>query len=291
MVRSGHERGVGQESVSALLPMASPPRDVAVAIANEDFAIASVSLHVDRREQVETALRHRFGITQTRFRADVEHKGVAATGPHMVRFHEAGDRIRSEIDGAVRSTWVVLSESFLEDAVSGTPVWRRPFGDPFVAPPLETLGALHRFFARARKSADAVWAHEELIALVPLLLSRSGDRQPTQLRPGMLRLARDADALLECEFAGALSVSRLARRLGVSASYLTRAYRAATGRTLHARVTRLRLSQALDRLAAGADDLTALALELGYSSHSHFSAEFKRHVGRPPSVFRLSTQV
>lgn len=288
---SGHERVAKQGAGSALLPMASPPRDVAVALANDDFAVASVSLHVDRRELVETAIQHRFGITQTRFRADVEHKGVAATGPHIVRFHEAGDRIRSEIDGAVRSTWVVLSESFLEDVVSGTSAWRRPFGNPFVAPPLETLGALHRFFAQARKSADALWAQEELIALVPRLLSGPGDERPAHLRPGALRIARDADALLEREFAGAVSVSRLARRLGVSTSYLTRAYRAATGRTLHARVTRLRLSQALDRLAAGADDLTALALELGYSSHSHFTAEFKRHVGRPPSAFRLSTQV
>jgi AraC family transcriptional regulator len=110
-------------------------------------------------------------------------------------------------------------------------------------------------------------------------------------RPGIARVAREADEVLARAFAGAVSVSSLARSLGVSASYLTRAYRAATGGTLHAHVTRLRLSHALSRLASGANDLTVLALELGYSSHSHFSAEFKRHVGRPPSAFRLSTQV
>jgi AraC family transcriptional regulator len=107
----------------------------------------------------------------------------------------------------------------------------------------------------------------------------------------MRRLARDADALLGRYFARVESLTALAKRLGVSASYLARAYRAATGRTLHRRVAQLRLAEALRRLAAGANDLTALALELGYSSHSHFTSEFKRHLGVPPSRFRLNTQI
>jgi AraC-like DNA-binding protein len=191
----------------------------------------------------------------------------------------------------LHSTWVVVSSGFVEDVAADTPVWRAPFGQPFTQPPLSLLAELHRFLRRATVSADALSAQEELTVLLPKLLTAGGDMPAMTARRGMEKLARSADDLLDQEFAQIGSLAQLARRLGVSASYLTRAYRAVTGGTLHAKVTRLRLSHALARLADGAKDLTALALELGYASHSHFSAEFKRHIGHPPSAFRLSTQM
>jgi AraC-like DNA-binding protein len=48
---------------------------------------------------------------------------------------------------------------------------------------------------------------------------------------------------------------------------------------------RLRLARALDLLGQY-DDLTALSLDLGFSSHSHFSASFREVYGRSPSAFR-----
>jgi AraC family transcriptional regulator len=50
---------------------------------------------------------------------------------------------------------------------------------------------------------------------------------------------------------------------------------------------RLRLARALDLLGEY-DDLTTLSLELGFSSHSHFSAAFRQVYGRSPSEFRGS---
>jgi AraC-like DNA-binding protein len=49
----------------------------------------------------------------------------------------------------------------------------------------------------------------------------------------------------------------------------------------------LRLARALD-LLVDYDDLTDLSLELGFSSHSHFSAAFRDAYGRSPSEFRQS---
>ena len=48
---------------------------------------------------------------------------------------------------------------------------------------------------------------------------------------------------------------------------------------------RLRLARALDLLADD-PDLTNLALDLGFSSHSHFSTAFRQAYGRSPSSFR-----
>jgi AraC-like DNA-binding protein len=42
----------------------------------------------------------------------------------------------------------------------------------------------------------------------------------------------------------------------------------------------------MERLAEGASDLTAVALGLGFASHSHFSSAFRREFALPPSVFR-----
>ena len=279
------------KTASRLLPMASPPRPISVALESDDLVVASLKVRLDRSEQLETATQYRFGITQTRFRADVDRKASGVTGPDVVRFHEAGDLIRSRVDDTLQSTWVVLSSAFVEDVAADTPAWRTPFSRPFTRPPLPVLAELHRFLRAASACTDALWAQEELTVLLPKLLTAGGETPSVRSRRGINKLAQSADELLGAEFAEIGSLAELARRLDVSGSYLTRAYRAATGGTLHARVTRLRLSHALARLAEGAKDITALALELGYASHSHFSAEFKRYIGQSPSAFRLSTQM
>ena len=47
----------------------------------------------------------------------------------------------------------------------------------------------------------------------------------------------------------------------------------------------MRLARALD-LLGDCDDLTTLGLDLGFSSHSHFTSAFTQAYGRSPSEFR-----
>jgi AraC-like DNA-binding protein len=58
--------------------------------------------------------------------------------------------------------------------------------------------------------------------------------------------------------------------------------------SLRAYSGRLRTALAAERLLAGAPDLTALALDLGYADHSHFTNAFRQEWGLPPSRFRDS---
>jgi AraC-like DNA-binding protein len=83
-----------------------------------------------------------------------------------------------------------------------------------------------------------------------------------------------------------LTLTRIARALGVSVFHLCRSFRRATGLTLHAYRDQVRLRAALERLEQGERDLTRLALDLGYSSHSHFTAAFRRSFGTSPSRTR-----
>src|SRR5882762_5716818 len=77
------------------------------------------------------------------------------------------------------------------------------------------------------------------------------------------------------------------RDAGCSAVYLTQVFQQVEGVPLYRYQLRLRLARALDLLGQY-DDLSALSFDLGFSSHSHFSAAFQQTYGRSPSEFRQS---
>ena len=82
------------------------------------------------------------------------------------------------------------------------------------------------------------------------------------------------------------SLGELARSHGCSPFHLSRTFRRTVGVSLRRYAGRLRTRLAAVRLAAGARDLTALALDLGYADHSHFTNAFRQEWGLPPSRFR-----
>ena len=82
------------------------------------------------------------------------------------------------------------------------------------------------------------------------------------------------------------SLGALARSLDCSPFHLSRTFHRLLGSSLRAYVCRLRARRAAGLLAAGARDLTDLALALGYADHSHLTNAFRREWGLPPSRFR-----
>jgi AraC-like DNA-binding protein len=84
---------------------------------------------------------------------------------------------------------------------------------------------------------------------------------------------------------GRVDVAAIARAVGLSPGYLAEAFRVAESVSLYQYALQSRLQRAATRLA-GSDDLTQLALELGFASHSHFSTAFARWAGCPPSAYR-----
>lgn len=103
---------------------------------------------------------------------------------------------------------------------------------------------------------------------------------------GGLDAARRACQVLAARFRDPISLGEVAQTAGLSRYRLCRLFRQATGTTMHAYREQLRLRCALDSLACPSVDLTALALDLGYSSHSHFTWSFRRAFGAPPSQVR-----
>jgi AraC family transcriptional regulator len=99
-------------------------------------------------------------------------------------------------------------------------------------------------------------------------------------------LAEAAKELLWSTATENVPVAELARRLAVSPFHLTRVFREQTGFALYEYRLQLRLRLALERIAAGTPSITALALELGFASHSHFTNQFRRAFGVTPSAAR-----
>jgi AraC-like DNA-binding protein len=86
-----------------------------------------------------------------------------------------------------------------------------------------------------------------------------------------------------------VTLGEIAAQVGVSPVYLTQIFQRVEGIPLYRYQLRLRLARAL-QLLNHYDDVTELALELGFSSHSHFTAAFKQAYGQTPSTFRRSVR-
>lgn len=141
--------------------------------------------------------------------------------------------------------------------------------------------------------ADALAVEERVLLLLGavLRLAYTADgarRRVAPPRPRERDAAEAARDLLALRFREPLTLQDLARAVSLSRFRLCRAFRAAAGTTLHAFREQLRLRAALGPLAEGCGDLTALALDLGYSSHSHFTASFRRAFGVTPSQARAA---
>ncbi len=99
------------------------------------------------------------------------------------------------------------------------------------------------------------------------------------------RIIRRAKEILHEGEVRTLRLDAVAREAGCSPVYLTQAFRRAEGVPLYRYHMRLRLTQVLLDLAE-ADDLTALALDHGFSSHSHLTSSFRAAFGTTPSQVR-----
>lgn len=81
------------------------------------------------------------------------------------------------------------------------------------------------------------------------------------------------------------SLTTLAAQLDVSPAYLTDVFRRHEGLSIARYQRRLRLSRALIELPQ-TEDIAALALDLGFSSHAHFTTAFRATYGETPSTYR-----
>jgi AraC-like DNA-binding protein len=107
---------------------------------------------------------------------------------------------------------------------------------------------------------------------------------------GRQKLVDRAKLVLASDLARRWTLAEIAAEVGVSPVYLTQVFQQVEAVPLYRYQLHLRLARALDLLGEY-DDLTTLSLDLGFSSHSHFSAAFKRVYGNTPAEFQRSAHL
>ena len=107
---------------------------------------------------------------------------------------------------------------------------------------------------------------------------------------GRQKLVDRAKVVLSSDLARRWTLAEIADEVGVSPVYLTQVFQQVEAVPLYRYQLRLRLARALDLLGQY-DDLTMLGLDLGFSSHSHFTASFRQAYGRTPAEFQRSVRL
>jgi AraC-like DNA-binding protein len=172
----------------------------------------------------------------------------------------------------------------------------RPFAREWTAVDSALYLSQRTLFARlARGGFDTLEAEQSIIEIVAAVLRRAVATPWVSNRPRADEAHRDlaqrARATLLATVNDRVTLSMLSSRLGVSEFHLCRVFRQQAGMTLHVYRTELRLRKALEMLPNSHSDLSRIALDLGFSSHSHFTDTVRRRFGSTPLAIRRSLEV
>jgi AraC family transcriptional regulator len=143
-----------------------------------------------------------------------------------------------------------------------------------------------------RKQLDAF---ESEVRGLDLLAMSLGAMRPADLSMRRSSAARWTRSLQRVKEAVAMapadnwSVTRLASVACLSPFHLCRVFRRMTGISIHDYVLRERLISTLDAVLDG-EDLTSIALDAGFASHSHFTARFRDFFRCTPAALRRRTR-
>lgn len=222
----------------------------------------------------------------------VRHVGrtAAVAEANQVLFFNGGEsyRVSHPVEGGDACLSVSVDEDLLRELVPPEQLRDGP-GLAFrkarrrIDPRAQALVALIRH-ALSRKVAETLEAETLVLTLVRRSLGeRTSHAAGASI--GRQKLVDRAKLVLASDLARRWTLAEIAREVGVSPVYLTQVFREVEGIPLYRYQLRSRLARAL-HLLDDYDDLTALGLDLGFSSHSHFSAAFRQAYGRTPAEFQ-----
>jgi AraC-like DNA-binding protein len=214
------------------------------------------------------------------------NKGSVLATPNHTIFYDAGQRYDRQLygDHGDHCIFVSVEPETLQALVQDTAAELTAIDAPVDEP---TYLARHLLVRRLRAgSIDDRAAEAAVLSVLTATLAhakRHTRHRRAQTLAAHHALAEAAKAELASAYARSVGLETLARTLHTSPFHLARVFRSETGFTVAGYRRALRLRAALEQLPSRAKELTALALDLGFSSHSHFSDAFRRSFGLTPS--------
>ena len=210
-------------------------------------------------------------------------------------------QVSHPIDHGDRGTSFIVAPSILTEIVreldpSIDEHPERPF--PFLTGPCESdVFWRHRDFVRRLETADEhplepLWADVTGLQLMADVLEAAYVRHGIKRKRRAATTADHAErteaakAYLSTHMAESVTLDDVAAAVNASPFNFSRIFQQQTGLPVHRYLTLLRLRASLELVADANADLTSIALDLGFSSHSHFTDVFRREFGERPSDLR-----
>jgi AraC-like DNA-binding protein len=227
----------------------------------------------------------------------------------MVFYHAAGELLSAWRLPADRHQFLTLefSNEFLARHLSGHeavlhPLLRRILAGqgegPLTSAPMLLTPALRKKISVLRdppvKAAAApLWYHGHALALMADLFFQGEASTPAPSR--RLALARQrvekAIEILGHRLADPPTLEELGREVGCSQFYLSRTFSRQMSMTIPQYLRQIRMERAAELLKSGRFNVTEAALEVGYSSISHFSHAFYETMGCCPGLYPLGVMM
>ena len=137
-------------------------------------------------------------------------------------------------------------------------------------------------------AARKLWYQAKTLELLSQVLFEQAPQQEffcqRQKRVARERIDR-ATAILRTHLSEPPDIEALGAQVGCSPFYLSRLFSKETGMTIPQYVRQIRMERAAELLLQGRHNVTEAAMEVGYSSLSHFSKAFCTTIGCCPTLF------
>jgi AraC family transcriptional regulator len=219
-----------------------------------------------------------------------EHEPRFAANSNVITFYNRGQRyLRHAVsEQGDRCDWFGIDREVVRDVVAS--VYRTEREDPFswtrAASDPKTYLQQRRIFEAARTgSLPGIAIEEQVIRLLEDVIPKSPVHTIAHVPKRSRDLVYEVETYLGAHIDQSLRLADIAAHVGSSVFHLCRTFRAVTGRPIHRYLTQLRVRAGLERVC-GRTSLSAVALDLGFTHHSHFSNSFHREFGATPSTIR-----
>lgn len=229
-----------------------------------------------------------------------EHERAFVANPNIVTFYNKGQAYERSVISAEgdRCDWFSVDLEIAQDVVrsldpAGDSRPERPFRFARGWSDAPTYLLQRRIFEQVTSSRQrqTLAVEESVIGLLERVVRLAyGAPAVTRLRPVDSRqrdVVHHVEHLLSENWGEEPTLRGIARQAGISVYHLCRVFRGVTGTTLHRYRQNLRLRWSLEDVIESNRPLVDIALDAGFSSHSHFTSSFHREFAQTPSCLRL----
>lgn len=227
-----------------------------------------------------------FVFPRTAVAIEHEHEPRFAANPNVITFYNKGQRyLRHAVsDQGDRCDWFGIDRAIVREAVGADRenpfAWTRMKSEPEIF-----LQQRRIFEAAMTGSLPAIAIEEKAIRLLEEIVPKASVRGLSPIAKRSREMIYEVENFLGARLDQPLRLADIAAGVGSSAFHLCRTFRTATRSTIHRYLTRLRVRAGLERICLR-PSLSAVALDLGFTHHSHFSNAFRREFGATPSAIR-----